>query len=73
MMEAITRRQLMLGAAASAAGAVLPGPLRSQASGGRFSMKFAPHPGMFAAVASDDCIKLVTTAGEALDEGQSFG
>ncbi|MYJ95270.1 MAG: TIM barrel protein [Proteobacteria bacterium] len=56
MMEAITRRQLMLGAAASATGAVLPGPLRSQAPGGRFSMKFAPHPGMFAAVAGDDYI-----------------
>ena len=56
MTEAITRRQLVLGAAASAAGAVLPGPLRFQSPGGRFSMKFAPHPGKFAAVAGDDYV-----------------
>ena len=56
MTKAMTRRQLVLGAVASAAGAVLPGPLRSQASGGQFSMKFAPHPGMFAAVTGDDYV-----------------
>lgn len=42
----ISRRKLMLGAAASAAAATLPGVLRAQAPTERFSMKFAPHPGM---------------------------
>ena len=64
MMEATTRRQFVLGAVASATGAALPGPLRAQAPGGRFSMKFAPHPGMFAAVAGDDYIAQLEFAAE---------
>ena len=64
MTAAISRRQLVLGAVASVAGTALPGPLRTQASGGRFSMKFAPHPGMFAAVAGDDYIAQLEFAAE---------
>ena len=64
MAGTIARRQLVLGAAAAAVGTALPAPLRSQAPTGRFSMKFAPHPGMFAPVAGDDYIAQLEFAAE---------
>ena len=64
MAGTISRRKLMLGAAASAAGATLPGVLWAQATTERFSMKFAPHPGMFEAVAGDDYVAQLEFAAE---------
>ena len=52
----ISRRQLVLGAAAVAAGSALPGVPGAQGRPERFGMKFAPHPDMFAGVAGDDYI-----------------
>ena len=52
----ISRRQLVLGAAAAAAGTALPGMSAAQGRPERFGMKFAPHPDMFAGVAGDDYI-----------------
>ena len=52
----ISRRQLVFGAAAVAAGSALPGVSGAQGRPERFGMKFAPHPDMFAGVAGDDYI-----------------
>ena len=60
----ISRRQLVLGGAAVAAWAALPGVPRAQGRPERFGMKYAPHPGMFEGVAGDDYIAQLEFAAE---------
>ena len=54
----------MLGGAAAAAWATMPEMLRAQPQAERFAMKFAPHPGMFAAVAGGDYVAQLEFAAE---------
>ena len=52
----VSRRQLFAGGAAVMAGAAMPGLAWAESPAARFAMKYAPHPGMFVAVAGEDYI-----------------
>ena len=60
----ISRRQLVLGGAALAAGTALPRVPGAQERPERFGMKFAPHPGMFEGVTGDDYMAQLEFAAE---------